>query len=77
LDGVILIPTAASIKLVSDNLRDVDVNYIDKINRYFIKTLLLINKTRPLEVFVISGSREERIKLAGDIHRYMNYKMRL
>ncbi len=76
-DGVILIPTAASIKLVSDNLRDVDVNYIDKINRYFIKTLLLINKTRPLEVFVISGSREERIKLAGDIHRYMNYKMRL
>jgi len=77
LDGLIFIPTAVSIKLVDDKLRDTDVKYVDKINRLFTKTLFLITKQKPIEIFVISGDPQERIALTKDIFEYMNYRLRL
>lgn len=77
LDGIIFIPSAVSVKLVNDDLRDIETKYIDQINRFFIKTLFLLHKYKPLEVFVISGDRRERLKLAKDIFSYMNYRLRL
>lgn len=77
LDGLIFIPTAVSVKLVDDALRDTNTKYIDKVNRFFTKTLFLINKQKPIEIFVVSGDREERIKLTKDIFSYMNYRLRL
>jgi len=77
LDGIIFIPSAVSVKLVEDKTRDIETKYIDKINRFFIKTLFLIHKQKPIEVFVISGDRQERIKLSRDIFHYMNYRLRL
>jgi nicotinamide riboside kinase len=77
LDGIIFIPSAVSVKLVNDELRDIETKYIDKINRFFIKTLFLLHKDRPIEVFVISGDRKERLRLARDIFHYINYRLRL
>jgi nicotinamide riboside kinase len=77
LDGIIFIPSAVSVKLVDDDLRDIETKYIDKINRFFIKTLFLLHKHRSIEVFVISGDRKERLKLARDIFHFINYRLRL
>ncbi len=77
LDGIIFIPTTVSVKLKEDSLRDIDTKYIDKINRYFIKTIFLIARQRPIEIFVISGDRKERIKLSRDIFRFIDYRLRL
>lgn len=77
LDGIIFIPSAVSVKLVNDELRDIETKYIDKINRFFIKTLFLLHKHKTIEVFVISGDRRERIKLARDIFHFINYRLRL
>jgi len=77
LDGIIFIPSSVSVKLVNGELRDIETKYIDEINRFFIKTLFLLHKYRPIEVFVISGDRRERLKLARDIFRFMNYRLRL
>lgn len=77
LDGIIFIPSTVAVKLANDDLRDIETKYIDKINRFFIKTLFLLHKDRPIEVFVISGDRRERMKLARDIFRYINYRLRL
>lgn len=77
LDGLIFIPTAVSVKLVDDNLRDIDTKFIDKVNRLFTKTLFLIAKQKPTEIFVVSGSREERMELSKDIFNYMHYRLRL
>jgi len=77
LDGLIFIPSAVSVKLVEDQLRDTDTKYIDKINRFFIKTLFLIHKHKPIEVFVISGDREERLELAKNIFEFIQHRLRL
>ena len=77
LDGLIFIPTAVAVKLVDDAMRDTDTKYIDKINRFFTKTLFLINKQKPIEIFVISGDRDERINLTKDIFSFMSYRLRL
>ncbi|OHA62185.1 MAG: hypothetical protein A2556_00980 [Candidatus Vogelbacteria bacterium RIFOXYD2_FULL_44_9] len=77
LDGIIFIPSAVAVKLTNDGVRDIETKYIDKINRFFIKTLFLLQKHRPVEVFVISGDRRERIKLSQDIFRFINYRLRL
>lgn len=77
LDGIIFIPSAVSVKLVNDETRDIETKYIDQINRFFIKILFLLQKYRPVEIFVISGDREERLKLTRDIFSFMNYRLRL
>ncbi|MDQ5958166.1 MAG: hypothetical protein QG665_517 [Patescibacteria group bacterium] len=77
LDGLIFIPTTVAVPLVDDNLRDIDVKFIDKINRLFIKTLFLISRQKPIEIFVMTGSREERIKLSEEIFNYMESRLRL
>ncbi len=77
LDGIIFIPTAVSVKLSADGVRDTDVQYIDKINRLFTKTLFLVAKQVPIELFVITGDREQRLALSSDIFSYMHYRLRL
>lgn len=62
IDLFLFIPTALSIPLVEDALRDTNSGYIDCVNRMFIQTLFsLIEKTH-IQVVSIGGSREERIQ---------------
>jgi len=77
LDGLIFIPTAVSVALTPDGTRDIDVQYIDKVNRLFIKTLFLITKYKPIEIFTVTGDRKQRIALSSDIFSYMHYRLRL
>ncbi|MFA5023236.1 MAG: AAA family ATPase [Candidatus Paceibacterota bacterium] len=77
LDGLIFIPSAVAVKLVNDETRDIDTKYIDKVNRFFIKTLFLITKYKNIEIFVVSGDRAERIKLSREIFRYIQSRLRL
>lgn len=64
LDMLFFIPTAASITLIDDELRDTDVAFIDAVNREFIDSLLKIRTLSPIEICVLSGSREERVREA-------------
>lgn len=61
LDMLFFIPTAASISLVDDELRDTDVAFIDAVNREFIDSLLKIRTLSNIEICVLAGTREERV----------------
>jgi len=62
IDSLIFIPTAASVKIINDNMRDTDVLSIDAINRMFIATLLIITSKHPIKIVTIAGGRDDRIK---------------
>lgn len=62
LNVLVYIPTSISIKLVNDNTRDTDTHYIDRINTLFIETLLDIKGMARIPIWVITGTRERRIK---------------
>ena len=61
LDMLFFVPTAASISLVNDELRDTDVAFIDAVNREFKDVLLKIRTLSPIEICVLAGSREARV----------------
>lgn len=61
LDALVFIPTAVSVRLVDDQLRDTDTNFIDRVNCLFIETLFAIGQRSPIKIVAIAGSREERI----------------
>jgi hypothetical protein len=64
LDMLFFIPTAASISLVDDEMRDTDVAFIDAVNREFIDALLRIRSLSPIPICVLAGTREERVREA-------------
>lgn len=64
LDMLFFIPTAASISLADDSLRDTDTAFIDAVNREFIESLLRIRKDSDMPICVITGTREERVREA-------------
>ena len=70
LDALLYIPTSASVKLESDGTRDIDVLFIDKINRLFLEMLFKIARTRETPIWTITGDREDRVnqvkKLLGE-----------
>jgi len=59
---LIFIPTAVSVHLVGDKLRDTDTIFIDHINCLFVETLLKIAKRSTIEIILVSGGRQTRIK---------------
>ena len=67
IDVFLFIPSALSVKLENDSLRDVQPAYVDTINGIFIQILLDIQKECPIRVEVISGTRSERVAQVGKI----------
>lgn len=64
IDLFLFIPTALSIPIVEDSLRDTNAAYIDSVNRMFIQTLFSLLDISNMRVQSIGGSREERIQQA-------------
>ncbi len=64
LDALFFIPTTVAVKLEHDGTRDIDVSYLDKINRLFIETLFEIIKKTELPIHLVSGTRKERVDQA-------------
>ncbi len=62
IDLYLFIPTSLSVALVSDDLRDIDKGYIDKVNHIFLKVLFELSKDKHINVKIISGGREERLE---------------
>ncbi len=62
IDLFIFIPTAVSIPLVDDNTRDTDTLFIDEVNHLFVQVLFDLIKEKNINVKVISGTRENRLK---------------
>lgn len=61
LDALIFIPTAVSVKLVDDAVRDTDTMFVDQINCLFIETLFNIAQRSMIKIIPITGTREGRI----------------
>lgn len=66
-DYIFFIPTQISITLVNDDMRDIDVKFIDTINKEFIALLLQLASEYKIKVKVISGNRKERIRKSQEI----------
>ncbi len=62
LDALFFIPTTAGVKLVEDTFRDVDIDFVDLINRMFMETLFDISHRSHIPIFVITGNRQDRIE---------------
>ncbi len=62
LDVIIFIPTSVSVKLINDNVRDIDTGFIDLVNKIFFEVLFEISHKTNILIFVISGNRAERIR---------------
>ena len=60
-DLYLFIPTAVSVPLVNDELRDIDTSFIDATNTQFLKLLFELIRSNNITVKVISGTRKERI----------------
>ena len=67
LDMLFFIPTALSVELKEDSLRDTDKGFLDLTNRLFIENILVASQR--ISVKVLTGTRAERIELA---RRYLN-----
>lgn len=67
LDALIFIPTAAGISLVDDEMRDIDTDFIDSVNKIFLETLFDIKGRYAIPVFVVTGSRAERVRQMREI----------
>ena len=61
-DLYILIPASVSVGLVSDDLRDTDKKFIDRVNHHFLRVLFELSRESRINVKVISGGREERLE---------------
>jgi len=61
IDLYLFIPTAVSVPLVEDDLRDITASYIDTVNNHFLRILFELARKNQITVKVISGSRKERI----------------
>jgi hypothetical protein len=61
-DLYLFIPTAVSVPLVNDELRDIDTSFIDATNTQFLRILFELVRSNNIIVKVISGSRKERIE---------------
>ncbi len=66
IDCILFIPTAAGVKLEASTLRDIDPDFVDLINRIFMEALFDIAQRTHIPIFVITGNREERIKLVKE-----------
>jgi hypothetical protein len=64
IDIYFFIPTHISINLVADSTRDIELTYIDQVNREFISILFYLAKEFNINIKVISGDRKSRIKNA-------------
>lgn len=64
IDLYLFIPSALSIPLVDDDLRDIDPGYVDTVNRLFIETLFSLVREHSVKVHVVGGTREERVRNA-------------
>lgn len=64
IDMIFLIPTAAGVAFVDDELRDTDRGFADHANTLFIDTLLELRRHIPHPIVTISGPREMRIERA-------------
>ncbi len=62
LDTLVFIPTALSVKIINDNLRDTNRKSIDNVNRLFISTILEIARENKIKIFTITGDRNTRIE---------------
>ncbi len=61
-DLYLFIPTAVSVPLVNDELRDIDTSFIDATNTQFLRLLFELVRSNNITVKVISGSQKERIE---------------
>ncbi len=61
LDALVFIPTGVSVRLVDDKLRDIDLNFIDAVNRLFFSFIIEIAQMNLIKIFVITGDRKMRI----------------
>ena len=64
IDLYLFIPSALSIPLVDDGMRDTDPAYVDAVNRAFIDTLLGLVRDCGIHVATVGGTREERVAAA-------------
>ncbi len=64
IDLYLFIPSALSVPLVDDQLRDIDSAYVDAVNRHFIDTLFALVRDEGVRVVTIGGAREERVEAA-------------
>lgn len=62
LDVIFFIPTSLLIELEEREQRDVDKKFLDLVNRVFTEILLEIYKNSPIKIYVLSGTRVERIR---------------
>lgn len=69
LDALVFIPSAVSIQLINDTVRDIDTHFVDAVNRIFIKKIIDIAASRKIKIFVITGDRESRI---NQIRKYIS-----
>ncbi len=69
LDRLFFIPTAVSVRLSEDQLRDIDTKFIDLTNHRFIATLLEASHMSNIAIDVIAGTREERVAAAKKVIR--------
>lgn len=60
LDAIAFVPTAVGVPLTDDGLRDTDRGFIDRINRIYLEVLFRDVSSR-LPIWILSGSREERV----------------
>ncbi len=67
IDMIVLIPTALSVGLVDDRLRDTDKTFIDAINRIFINTLLEVSRKTKLKIVTVTGDRGKRMDLMKEV----------
>lgn len=61
-DLYLFIPTAVSVPLVNDNLRDIDTSFVDATNTQFLRLLFELVRSNNITVKVLSGSPKERIE---------------
>ncbi len=69
IDLYLFIPSALSIPLVNDALRDTDPAYVDTVNRMCTQIIMDLIREKGIDVEVIGGTREERIESVGEILR--------
>lgn len=62
IDLYLFIPTAVSIPLVDDGVRDTTASYIDTVNNIFLRVLFELVRSHHITVKVISGTRAQRIE---------------
>lgn len=67
LDCIFFIPTSAGVKLVQDEQRDIDTDFIDDTNQAFLETLFKLKERFHIPIFVITGNREKRIERVKEI----------